>query len=194
MIDENIQDGDIIIVQSQKTAENGQVVVALIDGNYATVKKFYRETEFIRLEPANPQYKPIFIKTEERIQIQGVVRGSFVSTRREGKNKNKSEVEFLGFALGDCTVNLVPASAKYLRVVHGTALELAIHNQFGADFGGFWLLSPQITQLRRLPEYYSPDEVRWSNSRSRRISPRRSVSLCFSHGWHGLMSIFSERR
>jgi len=75
MIDENIQDGDIIIVASQKTAENGQVVVALIDGNYATVKKFYREAEFIRLEPANPQFKPIFIKTEERIQIQGVVRG-----------------------------------------------------------------------------------------------------------------------
>ena len=75
MIDENIQDGDIIIVQSQRTAENGQVVVALIDGNYATVKKFYREPEFIRLEPANPQYKPLFIKTEERIQIQGVVRG-----------------------------------------------------------------------------------------------------------------------
>ena len=75
MIDENIQDGDIIIVASQKTAENGQVVVALIDGNYATVKKFYREPEFIRLEPANPQFKPIFIKTPERIQIQGVVRG-----------------------------------------------------------------------------------------------------------------------
>ena len=75
MIDENIQDGDIIIVASQRTAENGQVVVALIDGNYATVKKFYREPEFIRLEPANPQFKPIFIKTPERIQIQGVVRG-----------------------------------------------------------------------------------------------------------------------
>ena len=75
MIDENIQDGDIIIVGSQKTAENGQVVVALIDGNYATVKKFYREPEFIRLEPANPQFKPIFIKTPERIQIQGVVKG-----------------------------------------------------------------------------------------------------------------------
>src|SRR5829696_119419 len=75
MIEENIQDGDIIIVASQKTAENGQMVVALIDGNYATVKKFYREPEFIRLEPANPQFKPIFIKTPERIQIQGVVRG-----------------------------------------------------------------------------------------------------------------------
>jgi len=75
MIDENIQDGDVIIVQSQKTAENGQMVVALIDGSFATVKKFYREPEFIRLEPANPQFKPIFIKTPERIQIQGVVRG-----------------------------------------------------------------------------------------------------------------------
>ena len=75
MIEENIQDGDIIIVASQKTAENGQMVVALIDGNYATVKKFYREPDFIRLEPANPQFKPIFIKTPERIQIQGIVRG-----------------------------------------------------------------------------------------------------------------------
>ena len=75
MVDENIQDGDIIIVASQRTAENGQMVVALIDGNYATVKRFYREPDFIRLEPANPQFKPIFIKTPERIQIQGVVKG-----------------------------------------------------------------------------------------------------------------------
>lgn len=73
--------------------------------------------------------------------------------------KAQSDVEFLGFALGDCTVHLEPASAKYLRVVHGAALELAVHNQFGADIGGFWLLSPQIDQLRRLPEYYSPDEA-----------------------------------
>jgi hypothetical protein len=71
----------------------------------------------------------------------------------------QSEVEFLGFALGDCTVDIDQASAKYLRVVHGTALELAVHNQFGADIGGFWLLSPQIDQLRRLSEYYSPDEA-----------------------------------
>ena len=75
MIDEHIQDGDIIVVTSQKTADNGQVVVALIDGNYATVKKFYREPEFIRLQPANPQFKPMLIKTAERIQIQGVVTG-----------------------------------------------------------------------------------------------------------------------
>lgn len=75
MIENNIQDGDIIIVASQQTADNGQVVVALIDGNSATVKKFYREPDFIRLQPANPQYKPMLIKTPERIQIQGVVTG-----------------------------------------------------------------------------------------------------------------------
>jgi hypothetical protein len=75
------------------------------------------------------------------------------------KPPSDNEVEFLGFALGDCTVDIDPSSAKYLRVVHGTALELAVHNQFGADIGGFWLLSSQINQLRRLPEYYSPAEA-----------------------------------
>ena len=91
--------------------------------------------------------------------------GSFANTRRNGqpeeatKVTTETEVEFLGFALGDCTVDLDQSSAKYLRVVHGTALELAVHNQFGAEVGGFWLLSPQISQLRRLPEYYSPDEA-----------------------------------
>jgi hypothetical protein len=74
--------------------------------------------------------------------------------------ENESEVEFVGFALSDCTVDIDQASAKYLRVVHGTALELAVHNQFGAEIGGFWLLSDQISQLRRLSEYYSPDEAR----------------------------------
>ncbi|HJS24004.1 MAG TPA: hypothetical protein VJ751_06595 [Pyrinomonadaceae bacterium] len=73
--------------------------------------------------------------------------------------KDESNVEFLGFALGDCTVDIDQASSKYLRVVHGTALELAVHNQFGADIGGFWLLASQINQLRRLPGYYSPDEA-----------------------------------
>lgn len=75
MIEENIQDGDFIIVTWRQTAENGQTVVALIDDTYATVKKFYSEPDFIRLQPANPQYKPMLIKTPERIQIQGVVTG-----------------------------------------------------------------------------------------------------------------------
>lgn len=69
------------------------------------------------------------------------------------------DLEFVGFALSDCTVKTTPAIAKYLRVVHRTALELAVQNQFGAEVGGFWLLADQIAQLRKLPLYYSRDEA-----------------------------------
>ena len=74
-------------------------------------------------------------------------------------SKNESEVEFVGFALSNCTVNVNEAAAKYLRIVHRTALELAVQNQFGAEIGGFWLLTPQIAQLRKLPMYYSAQEA-----------------------------------
>lgn len=75
MIGEGILDGDFIIVESLQTAENGQAVVALIDGSEATVKRFYRERSGIRLEAANPRYKPIVIKPPDRLSIQGVVIG-----------------------------------------------------------------------------------------------------------------------
>ena len=71
----------------------------------------------------------------------------------------KSELEFLGFALCECTVKVNQEAAKYLRVVHRTALELAVQNQFGADVGGYWLLADQIEQLRKLPLYYQNREA-----------------------------------
>lgn len=70
-----------------------------------------------------------------------------------------SDVEFFGFALGDCTVNINNESARYLRAVHRTALELAVQNQFGVEVGGYWLLPEQIAQLRKLPEYYATGEA-----------------------------------
>lgn len=75
MIDEHIRDGDFLVVEARQTAENGQTVVALVDGTDATVKRFYRESNQIRLEPANPAYKPILIKPAERVSIQGIVIG-----------------------------------------------------------------------------------------------------------------------
>ena len=71
----------------------------------------------------------------------------------------QNEVEFVGFALNDCTVRVNNTAAKYMRVVHRIALELAVPNQFGAEVGGFWLLSDQIEQLRKLPLYYSKSEA-----------------------------------
>jgi len=75
MIDEQIRNNDLIILQSRQTAENGQTVVALIDGSDATVKRFYGSRNHVRLEPANPNYKPIVIRPPERVQIQGAVVG-----------------------------------------------------------------------------------------------------------------------
>ena len=74
MTDENIQDGDIILVRQQATANNGEKVVALIDGYETTLKTFYKERGTIRLQPANKNIEPIIIKNDEKeVVIQGVV-------------------------------------------------------------------------------------------------------------------------
>jgi repressor LexA len=75
MVGEGILEGDVVVVESCQTAANGQTVVALIDGSDATVKRFYQERGQVRLEPANPKYKPIFVKPPGRLRIQGVVIG-----------------------------------------------------------------------------------------------------------------------
>ena len=75
MIEEQIRDGDYIVVQAQESAEDGQMVVALVDGNSATVKKLYREGgNRVRLQPANPTMAPIVVDADD-IRIQGVVVG-----------------------------------------------------------------------------------------------------------------------
>jgi repressor LexA len=75
MIDEQIRDGDYIIVNSRPTAQNGEMVVALVDDESATVKKLYREANgMIRLQPANEKLEPMFFEAD-RLRIQGVVVG-----------------------------------------------------------------------------------------------------------------------
>jgi len=73
MIDENINDGDIVLVRQQETAENGQKVVALIDNHEATLKKFYKERGHIRLQPANKKMEPLIFRNGRDISIQGIV-------------------------------------------------------------------------------------------------------------------------
>ena len=73
MIDENIKDGDVVLVKQQDVAENGERVVALIDNHEATLKKFYKERGYIRLQPANKTFEPIIIRKDRDIKIQGVV-------------------------------------------------------------------------------------------------------------------------
>jgi repressor LexA len=74
MIDEQIRDGDFVIVEDRKTAENGEMVIALLEGSDVTLKKFYRENGHVRLQPANPAMSPIVVSAD-RVQVRGVVVG-----------------------------------------------------------------------------------------------------------------------
>ncbi|MGB9911104.1 MAG: transcriptional repressor LexA [Microgenomates group bacterium] len=72
MIEEGILDGDFVIIEEQAEANNGDIVVALLENGLATLKRFYKEKTRVRLEPANSKMAPIFAKN---VQIQGKVVG-----------------------------------------------------------------------------------------------------------------------
>lgn len=72
MVEDGILDGDYVIIERNPSPQNGDIVVALLDNAYATLKRFFREDTRIRLEPANAAMKPIYAKDP---LIQGVVRG-----------------------------------------------------------------------------------------------------------------------
>ena len=74
MIDEQIRDGDVVVVEERETARNGETVIALVDGENATVKQYQRHGAVIRLVPANPTMAPMEYP-EERVRVQGVVIG-----------------------------------------------------------------------------------------------------------------------
>jgi repressor LexA len=70
MIDAGIDDGDIVIAKNQSSAENGEIVIAIVEDNEATVKKYYRENGSVRLQPANDLFEPIY---SEHVRILGKV-------------------------------------------------------------------------------------------------------------------------
>jgi repressor LexA len=75
MIEEQIRDGDYLVVRQRETAENGEMVVALVDQESATVKKFYREKDGqVRLQPANAAMQPMYFGAD-RVMVQGIVVG-----------------------------------------------------------------------------------------------------------------------
>lgn len=74
MIEEQICDGDTVVVESREMARNGETVIALVDGDSVTVKQYHRQGANIQLQPANPKY-PVLTLPEDRVQIQGVVIG-----------------------------------------------------------------------------------------------------------------------
>jgi repressor LexA len=74
MQDEHILDGDYVLVEKTKTAHNGDIVVALVEGSDATLKRLYREGDNIRLQPSNARMKPIIVPARD-VEVQGRVIG-----------------------------------------------------------------------------------------------------------------------
>lgn len=72
MIEDHINDGDYVVIEQTETANDGEIVVALLDNGMATLKRFFKEATRIRLQPANSAMQPIFVKN---VRIQGKVVG-----------------------------------------------------------------------------------------------------------------------
>jgi repressor LexA len=76
MIDDHIADGDLVVVNERHTADNGEMVIAMLNGTAATVKRFYRERDGrVRLQPANEALQPMYFDRTDDIRIEGVVVG-----------------------------------------------------------------------------------------------------------------------
>ncbi|HEY9778458.1 MAG TPA: transcriptional repressor LexA [Planktothrix sp.] len=77
MIEDGIYDGDFVIVKPNPSPRNGEIVVALLDDGSATLKRFFKEGSGYRLQPANKEMEPIFVRSANDLQIQGTVVGLF---------------------------------------------------------------------------------------------------------------------
>jgi len=76
MIDALISDGDLVLIEPRQQARNGEIVVALVNDSTATLKRYYKEDDRIRLQPENPTMSPIYIDPrKDDLKIQGIVKG-----------------------------------------------------------------------------------------------------------------------
>ena len=140
MIDENINDGDIVLVKQQSVAENGQKVVALVDNYEATLKKFYKERGIIKLQPANRTIEPIIIKKDRDIAIQGIVIDVI-------KNENELQAIELLPQKEKKKINTLPLN----DIICGDAVE--VMNTMPPDSIDLVVTSPPYDELRNYNGY-----------------------------------------
>lgn len=127
MLDENINDGDIVIVKSQQTADNGQKVVALLNNHEVTLKKLYKKKGFAHLEPANPKFKPIIVPYAN-LKIQGVVVDII---KKLQKNSSETNAE-----------TAMPKKISYKGITSSSAFHIPIDKIIKGD---------AISSMKKLP-------------------------------------------
>jgi site-specific DNA-methyltransferase (adenine-specific) len=142
MIGENINDGDIVIIKSQSTADNGQKVVALIDNYEVTLKKIYKEKGRICLQPANARMSPLYVKPEN-LMIQGIVIDVIKNITTELQTEKKQTIQYKNLPLnqiicGDAVkiMQAMPPCSIDLAVTSPPYDELRNYNGYTFNFEG----------------------------------------------------------
>lgn len=184
MIDESINDGDIVLVKKQSTAENGEKVVALIDNSEVTLKKFYKERGHIRLQPANKNLEPIIVQNRD-ITIQGkvfdVIKGvdtdffvAPVLSKHNGK-ATRTTLPLNKIICGDTLEELCKLPDESVDIVIADP-----PYNIGKDFGNNF-------DRRELSEY-----VRWSNNWIREcIRTMKPTATLFVYGFSEILAHLS---
>jgi len=121
MIDDGVFDGDTVIIREQHTADNGQMVVAIIDDNQATLKRIYKEKNRIRLQPANQSLLP-FYRTE--IEIRGIVEKIIRNPNNEIEETHKKENSIVKHLTKDSESIFTTQEYKMNKIYNIDCLEL----------------------------------------------------------------------
>lgn len=111
MIDEGIFDGDTIIIKKQDTIKDGETAIALINNNEVTLKKIYKEKNRIRLQPANPKLKPLYVK-------EIVIQGKLISTFRNLEEQEKKESKLNNIFRSDCI--------EFMKAMEENSIDLTV--------------------------------------------------------------------
>ena len=183
MIDENINDGDIVLVKHQATAENGQKVVALLDNSRAALKKYYRENGQIRLQPANKNMEPIIIRNNKDISIQGIVLDIV-------RSDNEPRIEKIEISKGSRVEKKIPINKivlgdaiRGLRELPSNSCDVIVIDppyNIGKDFGN-------NTDKRELGEYVNWCKA-WIDESIRIMRPSGTM---FIYGFSEILAYLS---
>jgi SOS regulatory protein LexA len=212
MLDENINNGDIVIVKSQPTADNGQKVVALINNQEVTLKKIYREKGYARLEPANPQFKPIIVPYEN-VQIQGVV-VDIIKTFQESAHQTRVETNISQKEQSKESITIPKLNIPIDKIIKGDTIEnmkklpansidliiadppynLSKGNRWAWDpkanlpgFGGAWNKVIESWDNMPLSDYFS-FTASWISEAKRVLKPTGSMWIFGTYHNTGIMN------
>ncbi len=145
MIDDGVFDGDIVVIRQQSTADDGKMVVAIIDDNQTTLKRIYKEKNRIRLQPANQNLLP-FYRTE--VEIRGVVEKIIRNPNNEISNGNNQTNQISKQKLETSHIKhedkLEKIQNKNIKIYHGDALDI-LENEINYKVDMIYLDPPFAT-------------------------------------------------